>query len=315
MILEIVHTTRLRYPAPVARSTNLVRLAPADGDGQRRVAYALSIRPDGRVRDYWDAWGNLAQYFTVTDTHFELHIQACSRVETSARPAPTGPVPWTAYRGTDLKAVLDLTLQTPLTDPGAVPTDGDAGDDAWAWVAALVTEMRGRLRYEKGTTGVETSAAQALVRGEGVCQDFAHAALGLLRTRQIPARYVGGYQFLGDAAEHEPHAWIEVWHPSGIWVGIDPTAGTAVDDRYVRVATGRDYADAAPVRGHVIFATPPSAGSRSRPPIVEVSITRIPSAAVPLGFAPGDGTLRGEDALGRRQADAPAPSPADGDTA
>jgi transglutaminase-like putative cysteine protease len=153
-------------------------------------------------------------------------------------------------------------------------------------------------------TGVETTAAQALVRGEGVCQDLAHAALGLLRARQIPARYVGGYQFLGDGAQHEPHAWIEVWHPGGTWVGFDPTSGDAVDERYVRVAAGRDYSDAAPVRGHVVFAAPPASGVRSDPPIVKLSIVRISSSSEPLGFRP-DGQTPGERVASRPAAGVP----------
>ena len=298
MILEITHTTRLRYPAPVARSTNLVRLVPIDGEGQRRVAYALRLRPSARVRDYRDVWGNLVQYFTVTDAHFELIVQACSRVETSPPAAPAGSVPWSAYRAVADGALLDLTLPTPLTDLEPIPPGGIAGDDAWAWVADLVSGMRGRLRYQKAVTGVETTAAQALSRGEGVCQDFAHAALGLLRAKQIPARYVGGYQFLGDGAEHEPHAWIEVWHPGGTWVGFDPTTGNPVDERYVRVAVGRDYSDAAPVRGHVIFAAPPATTTRGDPPVVEVSIARVHSPTDPLGFTADSQTLPGEDAAG-----------------
>jgi transglutaminase-like putative cysteine protease len=305
LILEITHSTRLKSPAPATRSSNLVRLAPADGGGQRRVAYALRLRPNARVRDYRDVWDNLVQYFTVTDTHFELSLRAYSRVETSPLPAPPGPVPWSAFGSADAAAWLDLTLQTPLTDLGPIPPGGTAGEDAWAWVGGVVGDMRGRLRYQKGVTGVETTAAQALVRGEGVCQDFAHAALGLLRANRIPARYVGGYQFLGDGAEHEPHAWIEVWHPAGTWVGFDPTSGDPVDERYVRVAVGRDYSDAAPVRGHVIFAAPPDAEIRSDPPSVEVSIVRIASPNVPLGFTVDGETAAEEDGAGRPTANAP----------
>ncbi len=130
-------------------------------------------------------------------------------------------------------------------------------------------------------------------------------SLGLLRASQIPARYVGGYQFLGDGAEQEPHAWIEVWHPGGTWVGFDPTTGNPVDERYIRVAAGRDYSDATPVRGHVVFAAPPETGVRSDPPVVEVLIARISSSSDPLGFTPDGETLSGEDPAGRPAAGAP----------
>lgn len=285
MILEITHATRLHYPVPVVRSTNLVHLLPADGEGQRRLAFALTLQPPSRVRAYADPWGNTVQYFTIRDTHFEFTITARSRVETSPPPAPSGQIPWATYRPQALGPMLDLTLQTPLTDPGRFASPAADGGDAWAWITGVVTGLTAQLRYRKGTTGVETRATEVLTMGEGVCQDFAHAALGLLRARGIPARYVGGYQYLGPDAHHDPHAWIEVWHPSGTWVGFDPTTGALVDERYVRVAVGRDYTEAAPVRGHVAFASPP-ADLTPAPPEVNVTILAIPSRDTPLGFMP-----------------------------
>jgi transglutaminase-like putative cysteine protease len=184
VILEITHTTRLRYGAPVARSANLLHLIPADDDAQRLLAFALALRPQARVRAYVDLWGNQVQYFTVRDTHLDLTITARSRVETGPAPLPSGPVPWSTYRPDSLGPVLDLTLQTPLTDPGPVPPGPSDGEDAWAWIAGLIAGFPGRMRYRPGTTNVETTAAEALVRGEGECQDFAHAALGLLRAME-----------------------------------------------------------------------------------------------------------------------------------
>jgi hypothetical protein len=96
-----------------------------------------------------------------------------------------------------------------------------------------------------------------------------------------------------------------VWHPGGAWVGFDPTTGNAVDERYVRVAVARDYSDAAPARGHVIFATPLATTTRGDAPVVEVSISRVRSLKDPLAFAADSETVPGDDAAGRRVAGAP----------
>jgi transglutaminase-like putative cysteine protease len=288
VILEITHTTRLRYSTPVAWSTNLLHLIPADNDAQRLLAFGLVLRPEARVRAYVDLWGNQVQYFTVRETHLDLTITARSRVETGPTPLPSGPVPWSTYRPDSLRPMLDLMLQTPLTDPGPVPPAPSGGKYAWAWIAGLIAGAPGRMRYRPGTTNVETTTAEALARGEGVCQDFAHAALGLLRAHGVPARYAGGYQFLGEDAHHDPHAWIEVWHPANVWVGFDPTSGRLIGERYVRIAVGRDYRDATPVRGHVVFAAPPPTNAAPDPPEVEVAIAGVPSRTSPLGFAPDD---------------------------
>lgn len=301
MILEITHRTRLRYPVPVTRSTNVVRLVPSDGGGQRRLAYALTLEPAASVRAYEDAWKNTVQYFTVAQPHFELVITARSRVDT-APSAPAGasgegrpgPVGWDEYRPAHLGALYDLALPTPLTDLRESGPRDSGGPDAWAWIVEQVSAVRGRLRYRSGTTRVDTTAADALAHAEGVCQDFAHVAIGLLRARGIPARYTGGYQYLGPGVPHEPHAWVEVWHPAAGWRGFDPTTGGAVDDRYVRVAIGRDYSDAAPVRGHVAFATA-TPGEAVPDPEVTVEITSgtgvVSKPADAPGREPGLGAL------------------------
>jgi transglutaminase-like putative cysteine protease len=117
---------------------------------------------------------------------------------------------------------------------------------------ARVEWVRGRLRYEQGATTVSSSAADALAEGRGVCQDFAHLALALLRSAGIPARYVSGYLYPnedGGAGEvqGQSHAWIEAW--VGDWAPFDPTSGTTPGERHVVVARGRDYADVAPLKG------------------------------------------------------------------
>jgi transglutaminase-like putative cysteine protease len=119
--------------------------------------------------------------------------------------------------------------------------------------AAVVAWVRTRMQYQRGTTTVSTTAADALEIGSGVCQDFTHVALGLLRARGIPARYVSGYLHPSSAAEPghtvagQSHAWIEAW--AGEWMPFDPTNGSAVGERHGVVGRARDYADLPPLNG------------------------------------------------------------------
>jgi transglutaminase-like putative cysteine protease len=141
----------------------------------------------------------------------------------------------------------------------------DATLEAIGWVRAALT-------YVPGTTGVHTSAVEAWEGGEGVCQDFAHLTLSVLRAMGLPARYCSGYVHperdadLGATVEGQSHAWIEAW--TGDWRALDPTAGKTTEEHHVLVARGRDYADVAPVKG--IFHGGPTASLD-----VTVSLTRL----------------------------------------
>ncbi len=150
--------------------------------------------------------------------------------------------------------------QTPLTKPGPklralvrdMP-DFPKGPEEGAkldFLHALSACIRDGVRYQTGMTGVSTTAEEAVTEGQGVCQDHAHIFIGAARAADIPARYVSGYLMMNDRIEQEAtHAWAEA-HIDGLgWVGFDISNGISPDPRYVRVATGRDYRDAAPVTG------------------------------------------------------------------
>jgi transglutaminase-like putative cysteine protease len=144
----------------------------------------------------------------------------------------------------------------------------EAGDGAALYQA--MRRLPEHLEYLRGATSVMTGVAEVLERRVGVCQDFAHVMLALCRHLGWPARYVSGYWVPDlDQGTLESHAWVEVATPHGDWVGLDPTYATAVHDQHVSVAAGRDYGDAAPLRG--IFA----AAEPGEPPDVEVVIRRI----------------------------------------
>jgi transglutaminase-like putative cysteine protease len=131
--------------------------------------------------------------------------------------------------------------------------------------------MREKIAYTTGATHVYTPASEAWEKGAGVCQDFSHASLSILRSAGIPARYVSGYLYtgtgeIGETVIGESHSWVDAW--VGEWVQFDPTNGREVAQDHILVAKGRDYHDVSPLKG--IFS-----GGRSRKIDVEVSITRI----------------------------------------
>jgi transglutaminase-like putative cysteine protease len=146
------------------------------------------------------------------------------------------------------------------------------GDSPTATIDAVMTWVHDRLEYVPGVTGVQTSASEAAHAGRGVCQDFAHLSLALLRAAGVPARYVSGYlhpRTDAEIAEHvsgESHAWIEAW--SGNWWAFDPTNAIDVGVRHVMIARGRDYSDVPPVKG--VYA-----GNADNDMTVEVVIARV----------------------------------------
>jgi transglutaminase-like putative cysteine protease len=162
-------------------------------------------------------------------------------------------------------------------------------------VQAVSDTIHARFRYVKGATHVHSSIEDSLSIGAGVCQDFAHLLLGVVRMRGIPGRYVSGYLAPGDRTAPEArqedviggqasHAWTEVLLPSNAWVPLDPTLGKAVGLRHIRVAYGRDYGDVAPVRG--VYKG--SAGQRLcvdvrvRPALDDAGCEQLSESAAPL---------------------------------
>jgi transglutaminase-like putative cysteine protease len=155
----------------------------------------------------------------------------------------------------ELAEFLTPTAYVPVVEElvdAAAAIAADAPHPASA-CGKVVEWVHGRIQYEKGTTAVTTTAGEALGIGSGVCQDFAHISLGLLRAMGIPARYVSGYTFpssrtnVGMDVDGQSHAWVEAW--TGDWHAFDPSHGVPVGERHVLVARGRDYADVPPLKG------------------------------------------------------------------
>jgi len=258
--IGIRHVTGFEYERPVTSSYNEARITPISSDRQLALESTVEVSPKASVYRYWDWWGTLVHSFDLQAPHDELVITGSSVVETSGpAPTPASPATWDDLAAGDVRdrfaELLGPSRYVPLDDDEVLAAAAALGDDLdpLEICDAVIGTVRGRLRYERGTTSVSTTAPDALRLGTGVCQDFTHVALALLRTRGIPARYVSGY--LHPSAKAEPgqvvagqsHAWVEAW--VGDWVPIDPTNGGPVGERHVVVGRARDYADLAPLNG------------------------------------------------------------------
>ena len=261
MDLSIRHRTTFVYEGKAHESVNEARLRPLDDATQVCRDFTLSVTPDADPRAYEDFYGNTVHYFEVFGHHTSLTVEATSIVATT----PTDerpPVPIVSWedlqRSPDREMLAEFyspTQYVPLDDAFRTEAeDALAGGptDVWADVRRLGEYINWRFTYMPMVTGVETPANRALELRRGVCQDFAHVHLGLCRSLGLPTRYVSGYFFNDKRPEREAeasHAWIEAWLPDFGWVAYDPTHAREADERYVKIATGRDYADIRPVSG------------------------------------------------------------------
>lgn len=252
------HVSSYRYATPVSASYNEARMTPVSSDRQMLLESHVAVRPSATLLRYVDYWSTTVHAFDVHEPHDHLLVTGSSVVET----APAGPVEtgagWDDLRRPEVQdrfAELLLPSAYAVADDALAERARHAAGLASPEAATLaVSELvRSSLRYEPGTTHVATSAPEAWSQGSGVCQDFAHVALALLRAAGVPARYVSGYLHpdpaasIGEPVSGASHAWVEAW--VGDWVAVDPTNDEPVGARHVTVARGRDYADVAPLRG------------------------------------------------------------------
>jgi transglutaminase-like putative cysteine protease len=277
--LRITHRTGYRYVAPVVASFNEVRMTPRDADGQMLLSHQLQVSPRASVQAYVDYWGALVQSFDVHEEHDVLEVVATSLVDVPSGAPATEGVDW---RTVDSPAVAarwgEFLAPTALVDhAGSDPDRAGIVESLRALptpalaVRGAIEATRDRIRYDDSATGVTTTAREAWAVGGGVCQDYSHTLLSLLRALRIPARYVSGYlhdeeEAPGRTVVGESHAWVEAWN--GGWEAHDPTNDRSVGSAHVVVARGRDYADVPPLKG--IYA-----GGASESLGVTVEITQL----------------------------------------
>ena len=252
MRLEILYHTRYDYAPPVRNGTTALRLRPVSRPGLKVLSATLSATPGYVSASHVDGWGTAVDLVECPGSHDSVSFEMKAIVETVPVESLTGLLP------SDRVWYL---ADSPRVRRAAVGQLGwDLVPMSWTAVESALAWMPQRFLYQVGATDAATPIEQVISNGVGVCQDFAHIFLALLRRWGFFARYVSGY-FFGAPPEtpaidaEAMHAWVEVFRPDFGWVGLDATHGQYTDDRYVPVGYGRDYDDVRPIRGVVGGAT------------------------------------------------------------
>jgi transglutaminase-like putative cysteine protease len=266
---SIQHLTRFDYSRIVCESAMEIRMQPRGDGNQRCLTFSLSISPRCRVFSYRDHLGNQVHHFDIPGDHRQLVIVAHALVEQQ----PLGPVPerlspWSWDELDRLVAQDDfweMLLPSTFSEPTAALRELAAEwkivrrDDPLSLLHEISRNVYTSFEYLPRSTRVDSPIDVALETRRGVCQDFAHIMIALARMVGIPCRYVSGYLYHGDSetdsildgrsAPSATHAWVEAFLPQLGWVGFDPTNDLVVEDRHIRTALGRDYADVPPTHG------------------------------------------------------------------
>lgn len=263
MMYTIRHVTRFRYSAPVSESMMEVRMQPRRDDLQHCLSFELTTNPPTRVTVSRDYLGNIVQHFDILRSHQELTITAQSLVTTSpqAELPLLGPSAWEALdqlvnEGDYVEMLIPSKFAQPTERLMALYKEFGLARraDPLSLVHEISHKIHHQFSYTPQSTRVDSPIDDALELRGGVCQDFSHIMIALVRELGIPARYVSGYLFheRDERSSRSPdasHAWVEVLLPELGWVGFDPTNNTLAGERHIRVAIGRDYADVPPTRG------------------------------------------------------------------
>ncbi|MGA2244923.1 MAG: transglutaminase family protein [Verrucomicrobiota bacterium] len=275
MKFEILHRTIYVYASPVHDSFNEARLQPFSNPLQSVDYFLLKVLPAARLQHHHDFYSNTIHRFEIAEPHSTLQIESHLRVTTRPPAWPAGSdTPWPLARiGEALREprVFDFLQDSHYVELSPevwrLALDATAGvTDTWQACLALLRFLNENFKYESYSTSVHTHMRDVLQERRGVCQDFAHVMIGLCRALKIPALYVSGY--LATEIASATHAWLEVLLPGIGWIGLDPTHNRPVDETYVKIAVGRDYADVPPVAGHY-------KGTKDRKLDVKVDIKRL----------------------------------------
>lgn len=267
--LKVRHATHYTYDAPIERSVHFLHLRPIQDERQRVLEYNLKIQPPGTLIQYGDVFGNQAAKAEIQGPYTALSIEAESLVQiedtdpfafASVPVRRSFPLRWLPYQ---------QVMLAPYMPPPELPEtqleelhnyamsfadncDGDMMETLFAINLALFRDYT----YKPGTTKLDTTAFEVYTQRKGVCQDFTNLFICLARLLGFPARYVCGYVYTGNtgpsrANSDASHAWVELFIPNVGWKGFDPTNGVLPNTEHVRLAWGRHYKDATPVKGTI----------------------------------------------------------------
>jgi transglutaminase-like putative cysteine protease len=257
----IHHVTKYTYPEPVRDSANQIMLYPIKDGNQEVHSQRIKITGEPSVEIFKDYYGNEAGSFMNITPHRELKIDSTISVVTKQIPFPTDNIAieeqWNhLYQIRNIVPFIDFLKQENFVALPEVKQIADSGFyksvSVFVAVQQLTKYVYGNFKYIKGITSIETTVDEVWQLKAGVCQDFAHMLLVMLRLLNIPARYVSGYVCPRDhnlRGEGATHAWVEAYIPFYGWLGLDPTNNCVVNDLHVRLAIGRNFSDCSPVKG------------------------------------------------------------------
>lgn len=266
MFYAIRHFTRYRYSRPVWQSMMEVRMHPRSEGHQRCFVFQLSVNPRARIFGYSDSYGNLVHHFDLPAKHDHLTIVTDALVNIDTQSSVPELMEYEKWD--DLEELIEKEDYWDMLMPSHFARSSPELEDLAREIGA--NERNGRsplaflqditagvyrsFSYVKKSTAVNSPIEDALHSRQGVCQDFSHIMIALVRNARVPCRYVSGYLYHGSenthpSADGATHAWVEALLPGVGWVGFDPTVNRLVGERHIRTAIGRDYADVPPTMG------------------------------------------------------------------
>jgi transglutaminase-like putative cysteine protease len=259
-VFNIHHVTKYEYDRPVKESMNEIRIYPFASNEQEALHQEINITDNPDILLINDYWGNRAGMFNLLPSHKLMVIESKLIIRTLGK----DDLDHNMISGFDalreeivsnlklleLSRITEIELREKISEiTRSIYTPGEAVAEVIRKCSAYIFE---HFNYVKGITSVETTVAEILDLRSGVCQDFAHLMLEILRSLQIPSRYVSGYICPNKSdmrGEGATHAWVEAWIPGSGWTGIDPTNNIWVTNHHVKLAVGRNFNDCSPIKG------------------------------------------------------------------
>lgn len=263
MKYKIEHTNIFDYETIVDQSMNTIRLKPRTDECQRLLSYRADITPATLTKEYTDIFGNNVETFFIAEHHQHLEVKATSIVSIQKSPfihridySPEMNIIFHSKLFAEhYMAYLSNTAYTYIKPEQMELVDREIGEmnNPVQYAIDVMEYLHDHFTYDGDSTTVTTLATESFDLKKGVCQDITHVMLGILRSKNIPARYVSGYLYVGEysalVGDAASHAWVEVMVPGIGWVGLDPTNNVEALENHIRVGVGRDYNDVSPVQG------------------------------------------------------------------
>ncbi len=261
MRYDVEHRTHYRYPKNARGCVLMLCLQPVSGPGQKVLEFEIDTEPAAPLSPERDGFGNRRHVLNVHRRHRELTVTSRFQAELDPRPQPEAVGDWDEVRSwSRLPEYWHFVQPSRLARPSPALEDLvrrkrlEPDDDPMATMQRLSDRIHGSFDYHPGATSAHSPIEHVLESGRGVCQDFAHVMIAIARSWGVPSRYVSGYLHATGLSGEQTvatgsHAWVECRLPGAGWVGFDPTNATFSDERHIRVATGRDYADVSPTSG------------------------------------------------------------------